>query len=403
MIWINVCNISYVTAFSGIARTEYEVCLYAYQLYEKGFDIAFCEFNNQKGYCQITHDEIYQYLMNLKTGKIASKPKLAFYKKMIRSYYKRIAHLDAHLKKLPHCFNHNDTVITVGQTLETPALLCLKHIKKQISLKSHVLCHDIIPVNYPEFVLPKTTLLFSQYLKELVNTTDYFYCNSEFTKKELIQHYQKLSLTPPPMKVITLGSDLHTKDTDNHISDTMKTLTSEPYVIFVSTIEVRKNHQLIYDMYLQLLEKGAKNLPKVYFIGRRGWKVDDLLNKIDTNEAIKDKIQILDKVSDNDLITLYKHCWFTVYPSFVEGYGLPLAESLSFHKYCLSSNAGSLPEVGKDHIDYASPNDLQAWCEKFTFLINNPEYINQKELNLKNNYQPVSWQACAKEILDDAI
>ncbi len=273
-------------------------------------------------------------------------------------------------------------------------------IKKHVDVQFKLLCHDLMPINYPEFVNSGNDRLFEKYFNQEMMVFDLFYCNSEFTKNEIIEYYEKSDIPLPSMSVVTLGCDLYTKKTSGKNTALIEYILSEPYLLFVSTIEVRKNHQLIYDMYVRLIEQGVDNLPKICFVGRRGWKVDELFKKLDEDARIKDKIIILDNVSDAGLVTLYKNCWFTLYPSFIEGYGLPVAESLSFGKYCLSSNAGSLPEAGGDFIDYINPHDLNKWIEKFLFLINNPNYIQEKEQKIRTYYTPTSWEACAKQLLD---
>ncbi len=432
MIWILLSNIPHETKFTGIVRTEYELSLYAHQLFQKGEDVGYCTFHAQKGFIKISYSEIESILENLNdkvdlSGKKISQNKdltstnlillprrnLTFFQKILRSYYKRLNTINFFIEKYllkkrdkeknknEPCFRDGDTIISVGQRTGTNEFNELYQIKKNINLEFKLLCHDLMPISYPNFVNKQSTQLFSRYINEAILVVDYFFCNSKFTKQELQNFYYKSNLPPPPMKVLTLGSDLHTKKEQIfNLSQNIRDLIAEPYLIFVSTIEIRKNHQLIYDMYIKLLSQGIKNLPKIYFVGRRGWRVDSLLKSLDKDARIQDKIIILDNISDKDLITLYVNCWFTLYPSFIEGYGLPVAESLSFKKFCLSSNTGSLPEVGEDYIDYANPYDLDEWIQKFSFLINTPDYIQQKEDYIQKNYKTTTWEECMKEILN---
>lgn len=412
MIWVNISNILYENKFSGIIRTEYELCCYAYTLKKQGKTISFCTYDKSFGFIKINDDVLSQRLTNLKNGTALEQKKLSRTLKFKRSFLKRINEIKYHLGIIKHPFHDNDVIIGAGQALNTNEMKSFLIIKKQINIVLKILCHDLMPINTPQFVFENTTKDFTRYIDETIQVANFFYCNSEFTKNELIDYYQKYNqkhsihqaddITPPPMQVITLGCDLQDKvkkiPKDNSVSD----LTKEPYLLFVSTIEIRKNHQLIYHMYLRLLEQNH-NLPKIYFVGRRGWKVDDLLQQLDNDERIKNKIILLNNITDYQLLTLYQDCWFTLYPSFIEGYGLPVAESLSMGKYCLSSNAGALPEAGGEFIDYLSPYDLDAWCEKFLFLINNPQYIAQKASHIQKKYTPVSWQSFAKTILDNEL
>lgn len=399
MIWIHISNILNETKFTGIVRTEYELCLYAHQLYEQGHQIGFSTFDERIGFIQLSPQQVLNVLNNLKNGHALCK-KLTRKQKFKRSILKRINALKVFFGHVHHYFNDGDVVISVGQKLDTKEMPSFLLIKKQINLQLKFLCHDLMPINYPQFVVSGNDSLFARYINQVIKVADYFYCNSEYTKNELTDYYLRMNTPPPPMGVVTLGCDLYTKKYTDRPNAFLKYITSQKYLLYVSTIEARKNHQLIYDMYIKLIEQGVENLPKVYFVGRRGWKVDELLKKLDSDDRIKDQIVVADNISDTELVLLYQKCWFTIYPSFIEGYGLPVAESLSFGKYCLSSNAGSLPEAGGEFIDYINPYDLEKWREKFLFLINHPEYIAQKEQYIQKHYKAVSWQSCAKQILD---
>lgn len=405
MIWINISNILTNSKFTGIIRTEYELCTYAYECYTNGMDIGFCTYQENLGFIEIHPEIIYKRLQVLKYGNehlpILVKKINRRISKFKRSVSKRINQLKSiFYNGNSHCFHHGDTILSVGQRLNTDEMITFAKIKQKVKIDVRLLVHDLMPINHSEFVVNENVYLFQKYINEAIIALDFIYCNSEYTKNELIDYYHKVNFPLIPMQVVTLGCDFRQSHKPNNIHKYIEFITKEKYLLFVSTIEVRKNHQLIYDMYIELIEEGFTNLPKIYFVGRRGWKVDSLLEKLDNDKRIKDKIIILDNISDNDLITLYNNCWFTIYPSYIEGYGLPIAECLSFGKYCLSSNAGSLPEAGGEFIDYINPYDLKAWKKKFLFLINNPNYIVQKEQYIQTHYKATTWQECVKKILD---
>lgn len=400
MIWINISNILDVTNFSGIARTEYELCVYAYKLKKKGLPIRFSTFDRSIGFKEVTEHDISSVLENLKKNSVQPKKKLTFYTKLSRSMSKRFVTIKLIFKKVEHCFHNNDVIVSVGQSLGSGEMTAYSIVKRSTKIQLKLLCHDLIPLNYPQYFFKGNSNLFANYMSDCTKVIDQYYCNSTFTKNELLDFYKQQKIQQPNMQVINLGCDLYKKDFIQNSLSNISFLINESYVLFVSTIEVRKNHKLIYEMYLKLLEEGVKDLPKVYFVGRRGWLVESLLDKLDNDPRIKDKILILNNISDFELVQLYKNCKFTLFPSFIEGYGLPIAESLSFGKYCISSNRGSMPEVGGDYIDYADPSDLDEWLEKFKFAISNPDYVARKEENIIEYYQSVDWEQCAKEILD---
>ena len=118
MIWILLSNIPHETKFTGIVRTEYELSLYAHQLFQKGEDVGYCTFHAQKGFIKISYSEIESILENLNdkvdlSGKKISQNKdltstnlillprrnLTFFQKILRSYYKRLNTINFFIEK----------------------------------------------------------------------------------------------------------------------------------------------------------------------------------------------------------------------------------------------------------------------------------------------------------------
>src|SRR5437660_11261798 len=128
------------------------------------------------------------------------------------------------------------------------------------------------------------------------------------------------------------------------------------YVLYVSTIEHRKNHRLLVRVWQRLLERhGANLVPNLIFAGKIGWLVEDLLADLEASNYLNGKIILLRSLSDAQLHEAYSSCLFTVFPSLCEGWGCPVAESLAHGKFCVASNHTAIPEAGGNLIDYFDP------------------------------------------------
>ena len=138
------------------------------------------------------------------------------------------------------------------------------------------------------------------------------------------------------------------------------------------------------------------------FIGMNGWGVNELFSDLTLDLRIKPHIRVLDRVSDNELLWLYKNSEFTVFPSLYEGWGIPVAESLAAGKFCLASNAASIPEVGGNLVEYLDPWDLPAWVDRLRWYIEHPEEVAIKERRIKSEYYPTSWSETASFVLKTA-
>jgi len=199
--------------------------------------------------------------------------------------------------------------------------------------------------------------------------------------------------------VVQLGSEIPAPK--NETSEIM-TAAGKRFILFVSTIERRKNHETLYRAYTRLVDQGERDLPKLVFVGMVGWGVSDFLADLRFDPRISGLVEVLTNVSDADLTWLYKNALFTVFPSLYEGWGLAVAESLASGKFCLASNAASIPEVGGDLIEYLDPWDVPKWAERLKWYFDHPEELKQAEERIKVEYAPKAWQDTAKAIFGTA-
>lgn len=175
------------------------------------------------------------------------------------------------------------------------------------------------------------------------------------------------------------------------------------FILFVSTIERRKNHEVLYRAYhLLCAANKGENLPLLVFVGMLGWGIRDLMSDIDLDPLTRGKIRILNSVSDGELSALYRHCLFTVYPSLYEGWGLPVAEALSLGKVVITTPRGSLPEIGGDLVDYADPWNPAAWGTLIEKYFRQPELVGEKEKFIKNRYVRSQWRDTARQVSEAA-
>ena len=186
------------------------------------------------------------------------------------------------------------------------------------------------------------------------------------------------------------------------------TITLPPrYVLYVSTIELRKNHRLLVRVWQRLLERHGTNLvPNLVFAGKIGWLVDDLLNDLEASDYLNGKIILLRSLSDAELQQAYRSCLFTVFPSLSEGWGLPIVESLAHGKFCVASNHTSIPEAGGSLIDYFDPLNEDDALAKIERPLIDPGYLAAREAQLRAEYRVRTWGECVHALIaacDEAV
>lgn len=255
---------------------------------------------------------------------------------------------------------------------------------KNKGVKLVQMTHDMLPIVTPQYSGHSTEML-KNYSTQVYPLCDLIFSNSEHTKKDVIGWLSKNKLFVPQIDVIRLGDDF-----SNVTSRKPKIDFPEEYLLCVGTIEARKNHTLLYYAY-KLAEQKKIKLPKIVVVGRLGWLAEDMYKIITTDPETKDSFIFLHGINDNELAWLYKNCLFTVYPSFYEGWGLPIAESISHGKTVIASNTSSMPEIAGDLISYFNPSSSSECLERIKYLMVKD---NLAEATKKiEKYSPYSWDS----------
>lgn len=309
------------------------------------------------------------------------------------------AWLNTHTPLSPFC--NGDVYVSMGLDWDQKDLSLLYALKQRVSLKVILFCYDIIPILMPELCVPGVPEKFPGYFADVAWCADIVLCISECSRNDLKDYLHTVGAPVPELGIVRLGSEIQTSATLPPSTE-IANLLRERYIIFVSTIEARKNHRILYQAYKKLLETGKPELPKLVLVGMQGWGVDNLIREINEDRKVQPYILHLQNVSDSDLNHLYQNCLFTVYPSLYEGWGLPVAESLAYGKFCLASNAASIPEVGGDLIHYLPPQDENAWAEQLERYFRYPEAIGERQEAIRRDYCPASWKETGASIFNAA-
>lgn len=310
---------------------------------------------------------------------------------------RKLLYPQASLRNLP--FKPGDVLVSMGLDWDYPYQYCIEEIKAKTGISFVSCCYDLIPILSPHYCASNTVQFFTDYMIRLINNSDHVVCISKQTQTDLLKFSEEVGCAPPDTSVCNLGDTITTNNTPE--ADVQATIAQHgKYLIFVSTIERRKNHEIIYKAYEHLISNGVKDLPKVLFIGRRGWGVADLLKEIELNPQLKGYVEVLDSVSDQQLSAYYAGAAFCLYPSLYEGWGLPVAEALLHGKLVLCSNKASLPEVGLDLVTYLDPTDARAWAEQILHFHRNEVEVKSHQERVRTGYEPRQWQDFAQHVAD---
>lgn len=219
------------------------------------------------------------------------------------------------------------------------------------------LVHDLIPIEFPEYARPTEPERHRRRVDTVARFADAVIVNSEATRRSLQPHLDRagrgtpvlvapLGIHPAPPALIpalTPGGD------------------ARPFFVLVSTIEPRKNHLLVLHLWRRLAEEMGPACPRLVLVGRRGWENENAVDMIERCPPLRGAVEERSAASDSEMAALLRGAAATLLPSFAEGYGLPLAESLAAGVPALCSDLPALREVGGDAPEYLDPLDGLGW------------------------------------------
>ncbi len=165
----------------------------------------------------------------------------------------------------------------------------------------------------------------------------------------------------------------------------------ETYLLSLSTLEPRKNLSLLVKAYEELILAG-NDLPPLVLAGRKGWKMDDLLEGV--APQVVEKLRFTGFIDDADLPAIYAGAKLFVFPSKYEGFGIPPLEAMAAGCPVLSSDAASLPEVLEDAATYFKSENLESLKAALLSALEHP-----KTEGLQAQAGKFIWAAEAKKLL----
>jgi glycosyltransferase involved in cell wall biosynthesis len=233
------------------------------------------------------------------------------------------------------------------------------------------LFHDAIALKLPELTPSGTVARFPSYLVELLQF-DGIAAVSEDSRDSLLDYWRWLGVShPPQVRAMSLGVLPQSKPAIGENPPAKDT----PIVLSIGSIEGRKNHLALLEACERLWQRGERF--RLHLIGLAQPKTGGpALEKIKTLQAAGRPLRYDGPVSDANVDAAYAAATFTVYPSLMEGFGLPVIESLSHGKPCVCSNRGALGESARGGGCVTLERvDAEALAEVITRLLHHPAEI----------------------------
>ncbi len=296
-----------------------------------------------------------------------------------------------------HAFRQDDILVLTGAEWGQLDPALYRSLKVQHGIRIAVLCYDILPALYPDFFQPPLTAAFIAYIRVVLPFADLVMFHARAIEQDVRRYCDSEGLVLSKTSIVPMGTDF-ARTLLQRQGPLPGGLEPQRYALFVSTIEPRKQHRLLFSVWKRLLTEGVPQASrfKMVFVGRRGWLVDDLLAEIDAHPSAGDSLLLFLNAPDETLAELYTQCAFCLFPSLYEGYGLPIIEAFGYGKAVLASTGGAVPEVVGGLSPCLDPHDENSWYATLKLWIEQPERPRHYEELIRNHFHPPTWNDAAR-------
>ena len=264
--------------------------------------------------------------------------------------------------------------------------------------------YDLIPLTHPEFCDAGLVKVFDRWFDWVSKTADGFVTISqtinEQVSKELERRLGSFEASKRWCTHFYLGSELDLKKPAAVLHRGVRRLfEGDAHVyLMVSTIEPRKNHDYLLDAFELLWAKGID--VKLSIVGKVGWKCDALVDRIKQHVEYNRRLFMFNKVNDKTLEFAYEKSRALVFPSYAEGFGLPIVEAMERRLPVMVSDISVFREIRRDFVVYFDLKDPLSLCEKIETY--ERENIFPAERNI-DEWEWIDWEKATEQLINGVL
>jgi glycosyltransferase involved in cell wall biosynthesis len=255
----------------------------------------------------------------------------------------------------------------------------------KMGIKMLVTIHDIFPIIYPEYSEPNYSIQFEHNIKMSLKNAVGMICVSQFTKETLAHYVKSTGLISPPTIAAALAPGFSPDFPQG------KRPINEPYFVMISTIVARKNHLLLLHIWRKLADQLGAKAPKLVIIGKRSSECSSTIEMLDRCEQLR-KLVIEVQASDQELTNYLLHATALLFPTFAEGYGLPLMEALNIGVPVIASDLPIFREIALDVPEYLDPIDGKGWLEMIKVYAQEQSLPREAQLSRIKKFKMPTWE-----------
>ena len=261
--------------------------------------------------------------------------------------------------------------------------------------------YDLIPLTHPQFCDAGLVKVFNHWFDWIARTADGYIAISttirDQVRQEIVRRIGEQALGERWFDYFHLGSELDLIDAAHPVDPNLLRLFEQPKPVFlmVSTIEPRKNHTYLLDAFEQAWAAGSQ--ARLCIVGKIGWKCETLIERIQRHPQLDSRLFMFNNLADQSLEYAYQHSTALVFPSYVEGFGLPLVEAMQRGLPAMGSDIPVFREIGGEVMVYFDLDDPQSLANLVIDMEHTGVFPAQRNLD---QWQWLSWRQASAQLVE---
>lgn len=264
--------------------------------------------------------------------------------------------------------------------------------------------YDLIPLTHPQFYDTRLVQTFNEWFNWITQTADGYVAISATVRDQVREELQRRL---GPAKADTLWFDYFHLGSELDLSEACAAVeprlthvfkTPEPVFLMVSTIEPRKNHDYLLDAFERAWASGSQ--ARLCIAGRIGWKCDALLARVRNHPQLNQRLFMFNDLSDTSLEHAYSHASALVFPSWVEGFGLPLVEAMQRGLPAMGSDIPIFREIGGEFMAYFDLAEPQSLADLVTGFERSGKFPAARSVA---DWQWIGWREASAQLAERTL
>ncbi len=265
------------------------------------------------------------------------------------------------------------------------------HRIEQSHLRPVFFVHDLIPITHPEYCRAGERERHQRRMDTILQVGQGVIANSQATLDELANYAARQKKSLPPSAVAWLVSpDLPPPQPDRPLPG--------PYFVILGTIEARKNHWFLLQVWKRLIETMGTAAPRLVIVGQRGWECENVVDLLERADQLNDFVIERSDCSDGELSTYLRHAQALLFPSHAEGFGLPLVEAMAQGVPVIASDLPAFREIAGGIPDYLDPIDGLGWLARIAAYANPTSPARIQQLSRLKGFTPPNMAGHFREV-----